>query len=209
MKKELDNIKIKYNDILKNKKLILNKKQSSQSIHKENSIIIDSKIINNNQQYLKSLLNWINPNKSIKTELLYRLSKDGDLFKTFHEKCDNIFPTLIIVQASNGRKFGGYTTLNWSLDSNDLIDNNTFLFSFDENKKYPKKKMFYEDIQKGSDTEYGPYFGQCDLLFKGNMKTCKSYYYEKYNFLDSNILAKNTVDSFSVAEVEIYKIIEL
>ena len=51
----------------------------------------ESLIIENNNQYLSTLSNWINPdkNKNIKAELLNRLTRDVELYKTFHEKCDN------------------------------------------------------------------------------------------------------------------------
>ena len=203
MKKDINNLKEKYDDILN--KIELN--SAKNQLNKTSNIMIDSKIINNNEEYLKSLNNWIKSNKNLKAELLYRLSRDGNLISTFHEKCDNITPTLLIAQSSNNRKFGGYTSLNWSMDSQTLIDNKTFLFSFDENKKYEKKNNNFEDIQKG--VKYGPYFGHCDLMFKNNMNNCKSYNYGKYNFLDGNVLANNTKDSFDVIEVEIYKVIEL
>ena len=51
------------------------------------------------------------------------------------------------------------------------------------------------------------YFGQCDLIFKGNMNSCKSYKYDRYNFLDYKDLANNENESFQVLEVEIFKII--
>ena len=199
MKKEINELKIKYKDIEIKKELNLSQEKSN--------FTIDSKIINNNLKYLESLKTWINPKKIIKAELLYRLSRDGDLISTFHQKCDNKSPTLLIAESLNNRKFGGYTTLNWNLESNQLIDNNTFLFSFDENKKYEKKNKKYLDIQKGNG--YGPYFGLCDFLFYKNMRSCKSYIYGRYNFLNGKELANNEDDAFEVMEVEIYQIIEI
>ena len=66
--------------------------------------------------------------------------------------------------------------------------------------------MQYYDIQRGE--KYGPYFGNCDFMFKGNMKNCKSYKFGEYYFLDEQVLDKNVNESFKVLEVKIYKIIE-
>ena len=62
-------------------------------IIKENKLSISnldsSLIINNNKEYIKILKKLINPNKIIKSELLYRLSRDGKDLSKFHELCDN------------------------------------------------------------------------------------------------------------------------
>ena len=47
----------------------------------------DSKIIDNNEEYIKALKGWISPNEIINYELLYRLSEHGEQFSKFHELC--------------------------------------------------------------------------------------------------------------------------
>ena len=42
--------------------------------------------------------NWINPFTKIKYKLLFRASQDGDSIETFHEKCDNKGPTLVLIK---------------------------------------------------------------------------------------------------------------
>ena len=74
--------------------------------------IIDSLIINNNKNYYASLKNWIDK-PSIQFELLYRLSRNGNEYKTFHDLCDNKGNTLLIVKLSDGHILGGFTTQNW------------------------------------------------------------------------------------------------
>ena len=39
---------------------------------------LDSLVLGDNEEYNKTLKNWINPNMKIKAELLYRLTRDGD-----------------------------------------------------------------------------------------------------------------------------------
>jgi len=50
---------------------------------------LDSLIINDNEKYNDTLKNWINPNLPIKAKLLYRLTRDGEDYETFHKLCDN------------------------------------------------------------------------------------------------------------------------
>ena len=64
-------------------------------ILRRNNFLIDSKIINGNENYMKCLKLWINSSKKIKTELLYRLSENGDKY-SFHLLCDNKGPTLTL-----------------------------------------------------------------------------------------------------------------
>ena len=57
-------------------------------IVKENNLCLDySPILNDNKNYIQTLKKWINPNKNIKGELLYRLSRDGEEISKFHELC--------------------------------------------------------------------------------------------------------------------------
>ena len=42
--------------------------------------------------------NWINPFTKIKYKLLFRASQDDDSIETFHEKCDNKGPTLVLIK---------------------------------------------------------------------------------------------------------------
>ena len=47
---------------------------------------------------------------------------------------------MLLVETTNGRKFGGYTTCVWSVNKGGKKDGKTFLFSLDEKKLYKKKK---------------------------------------------------------------------
>ena len=48
-----------------------------------------------------TLKNWINPEIKIKSELLYRMSRDGIETKTFHNLCDNKGPTIILIKLTD------------------------------------------------------------------------------------------------------------
>ena len=64
---------------------------------------------------------------------------DDDSAQTFHEKCDDVKNTLILIQATNGRRFGGFTTQTWN-DNNGSFkeDQKAFLFSLDNMEAYHK-----------------------------------------------------------------------
>ena len=202
---DIINLKNKVNqlEILVNDLLIFKKDIVGKITFKINSKIVDS--------YFNIILikNWINninneSSKIIKAKILYKLSKDGDSIDTFHQKCDNNSPTLLLVETTNGRKFGGYTTCVWSVNKGGKKDGKTFLFSLDEKKLYKKKKEFENERDIYCRKDAGPTFGGNDLYFYQTLK--KGYSASPYYFLDKNDLAKNIKDDFDIKEIEIFKI---
>ena len=81
-------------------------------------------------------------NKEVKElKKLYQASIDGDSSLNFHSRCDNILNTLVLIKSAGNRRFGGFTTAQWSLSSNVEYkdDPNAFLFSLDKQKIYSYK----------------------------------------------------------------------
>ena len=171
----------------------------------ETQIIIDSNIINYNNNYKTCLKNWINPHQVIKAQLLYRLSKDGSLIATFHKLCDNISPTLVLIESCKGNKFGGYTTCKWATCGKGQIDGKTFLFSLTKNKIFKKREDKLKERDIYCDMSYGPFFGGNDLIFRDSLENCMSKI--PYFFLYNKDLEDNINNSFEVKEVEVYKIL--
>ena len=81
------------------------------------------------------ICNWINPNKNIKTKLLYRVSRDGDGSDIFHKYCDNKGPTIIFAKIKNGYRFGGYSGISWTCEGKCFYDKDAFLFSLNNKLK--------------------------------------------------------------------------
>ena len=178
----------------------------------EKNILKDSKIINDNIEEKETIRRWINPEVSFQTKLLYRLSRDGASIFNFHSKCDYVAPTLLLIEAHDRNKFGGYTTASWDMFGS-IYKNGTktFLFSLTKNKKYLRKEniKYNGDIFSGS-RDIGPWFGIHDLYFYGTMNDLYSYKYSgQCAFLDGNGLVERTnIDnSVVVKEVELYQII--
>jgi hypothetical protein len=55
--------------------------------------------------------------------------RDEGNHRTWHELCDNKGPTLTIIQSSDNWVFGGYTSLNWDMQSGYGEDTKAFLFT--------------------------------------------------------------------------------
>ena len=73
-------------------------------------------------------------NKEIKTRLLYKALNDGDDKKIFHEKCDGIANTLVIVHTKENLKFGGFTTAKWNNKDKEEKDDHAFCFNLNNKK---------------------------------------------------------------------------
>ncbi len=204
--KEIEELKKKIIEITKNQESWIEYKKEKEK--KMNKILnLDSLIIKNNIKYNITLKNWINPNKQIKTELLYRLSRDGISYETFHKYCDNKGPTLTLIEADEGFITGGYTLLDWDSNSKWKNDKDTFIFSLTENKKFIKQNISKSIYCLNS---YGPWFNNFGFELNSRnkfMKECKFQYGNA--FLNANEIIPNEKENkyFDVKEVEVYKII--
>ena len=170
---------------------------------------LDSLIIKDKDIYNIRLKKWICPNKiiEIKPLLLYRLSRDGNNYEIFHKNCDNKGPTLILIKTKEELIIGGFTLLNWDSNSKWKKDNNTFIFSLTQNKKYIKKENNSNSIYCLD--SYGPMFDnfgfECNERNKF-MKECK-FNPENVFFNSYDIIPNKGKDIyFDVEEVEIYSL---
>ena len=120
-------------------------------------------------------------NKRIKRiKKLYQATVDGGDTINFHNKCDNIPNTLVLIKSEGHRRFGGFTPIPWKSEGGYKKDPEmkTFLFSLDNKKIYYLKGkessavFHYKDI--------GPCFGSgFDIGIIGNpIKENKLYTYQ-------------------------------
>ena len=142
--------------------------------------------------------------KNIKYKIIFRSNIDGDCASTFHQKCDKIRNTLILIKASGNKRFGGFTTETW--DGNDINkkDEKSFIFSIDKMKIY--------DIIPGQNAincnpDLGPVFlSQIKLLDKfftqGGTTSTKG---KNYKTLEDFEITDGA-EKFGVKEVEVYQI---
>ena len=104
---------------------------------KLNSTIFNSSTILTHEKSF-DLLNLLGLNKT-SYQLLYRSSTDGLDSKTFHSKCNGVQGTLTVIKTKNSNIFGGYTSADWSGDSQYKSDSTAFLFSLVNSYNVPVK----------------------------------------------------------------------
>ena len=181
-------------------------KEKLEKEEKEEKMIsnLNSLVIGENEKYNKCLKIWINPNLKIKAELLYRLSRDGKEYQTFHNLCDNKGATLTIFRLTDGNILGGYTTKDWDNSNSWKQDQNAFLFSLTENVKcITNSNNSYNAIY--GHNQYGPNFGAINFC---NKKMDEPYITTCSYYTDSNKLYPGKAGNYYKAqEVEVFKII--
>ena len=196
------------NDKIQKEKLDIDKKEEKTINEKNEKIneIFDFKSEIMNTEFFNQLNKWINPEKSLKFELIFKASEDGDNCQTFHKICDGKGPTVTIVKSKNGYIFGGYLTVPFSSDRKAHTDDKAFLFSLSNMKKFkildPEHAVFH--YAKG----WGPYIGRkdnCDLAIKSECLSNKKSYCEpsSYEFKRIDLIGSDE-KFFEVKDYEIY-----
>ena len=142
---------------------------------------------------------------------LYQATIDGGDPKIFHDKCDNIPNTLVLIKSEGKRRFGGFTPLPWKSKGDYVEDSamKTFVFSLDNKKiynlKFPKFAVLHN-------VNNGPCFG-CgfDVGIEGNpikenkLYTCQcSYDYKRDNHALSEYENPNKLRAI---EYEVFQVI--
>ena len=229
IEKELKELKVNYDKIIiENKELkkrIENLENEIKEIKKVlnpefniNRIKIGNKsvIMKENEFDLIHLAIKSRLNKEVKElKKLYQATIDGDGAINFHSRCDNIPNTLVLIKSAGNRRFGGFTTAQWSSPTSAEYkdDPNAFLFSLDKQKIYSYKKdgkaiYNYKD--------YGPTFGcGCDIsilqhgIQEKHLYTYESYSNCSYNYNgDNNALSEDGKgNSIYAAEYEVFQVI--
>ena len=174
---------------------------------KETNNLLSTILINNEEKNL--ITNWINPNSPIKYQLLYKASIDGDLMNTFHKKCDNKGPTLIIVKTTKGKRYGGYNPISWDTTDQWKSHPSTFIFSLDKKKKYiieREDRKKYSSIGAKEHIGFGYYCGDILIYDKctrrnDNRTNGKDSCYnitDKYEFTGEENVTISDYECFSV-----------
>ena len=150
---------------------------------------------------------WISPGKDIKFNLLFKKSTDGNTTKDFHDHCDNKGKTLIIIETTEGRKFGGVTYDNWNTNNSWRTNPKDFVFSLDLNKKYNYSGLVLTTI---GDIKYGFAFGnsrinKVDICFDN--ESLNEGISNSSDSFKTNKELNNGNEKFRTKEIEVYQII--
>ena len=155
---------------------------------------------------------FLSPYHQLLSNLCYSSSIHGNDPKIFLSKCQSISPTVTIYHSQYNEKvfhFGGYTTLKWDssiINDNDIsIGDNTFLFSINNNKKFPfDAGRCSFPIMKTAFTF--PSFGNSDLYCTVNkcnssFPRCFSGAVSCRDFIPLDIMYISSVDVFTVEPI--------
>ena len=144
-------------------------------------------------------------NKKIKKyTLLFRASKDGFKAGNFHSKCDGKNNTVTLVEATNGKRFGGFTDAAWDQSSSYKTGSNGFIFSLDDKSIYYNKDSRYNI---NCNSGYGPTFGGgFDFYLCDNCNSSNSSYDNSGHSYETNgkKYAMAGESSFLVKDYEVY-----
>ena len=198
-------IKERISELEKKVNKLLNEKENKDELKGfENTII-------KNKEEANKILKWICPNNERKVKLLYKATPEENTNDDFHRKCDNKGATVTLIETTKGRRFGGYTSLNWSSDEGWKDDKEAFLFSLDNDKKYDviqdsKYKVF-------SGKGHGPWFGPEGNIglareknyFIGNDAHQENFDHKSYSTTVQNELSGGR--NFNISKLEVYQII--
>ena len=168
----------------------------------------DTKIINNKNK--KEIIKmWISPQENITANLIYSFYNKNIIFfdvRRFHEKCDNK-PNLLVLCQSNNEVFGGFTPLPFLSDNSYGYDNDSFVFSINKLKKYPKIDQ-NNSCSTWKYRNYGPCFSY-DLCFKEHSMNLIQFEQKRYSIPKDFINKENTLnfdDWISLNSLEIFEI---
>ena len=150
-------------------------------------------------------------NKRIKEyRLLFKGKRDGFGSKDFHSKCDNESYTVSFVKSKEGRRFGGFTDVEWDQSNSYKKGSNGFIFSLDNNEIYYNEDSNYNIY---CHSNYGPtfgggLFGGHDFVISDNCdKNNESYDDSGYSYdTKGKEYALAGTYKFYVEDYEVYKI---
>lgn len=210
--KQLDSIYFTLNQFEREKNemksMILNLQEKVRKI--ESYYYFDSLILR--MEEIPLVKNWINPNKEVSMELLYRASLYGDDRKIFHQYCDGKGPTIIFIKTTEGRRIGGYTSIPWEtpVKKGWALDEDAFIFSLDNKMKFDlikgqeNKAVFHDAI----DDDWNFSFGWDIIIYNKCMKSNNSYC-KPTNYTGNNmyLLGQDKKEVyFKVSELEAYSV---
>lgn len=165
--------------------------------------VVQGEIVRNSPE-LELISRRINSDgRNISFDLLYKASVDGGDAKSFHEKCDHAKSSVVLVETTTGKRFGGYTSLSWAGDCIDKSDENAFIFSLDKMLTYGVKSG---EPAIGCYPDFGPVFMGCQIRIYDDAFTNGGTTFEKdlnYNTTE-NYELNGGKREFQVKDIEVY-----
>ena len=143
--------------------------------------------------------------KGVKFNLVYKAFDLDDNSSTFHQKCDKLNMSLVLIETDKDVRFGGFTTQSWEGMNINKIDNNSFVFNLDNS-------IIFDIIKNqpaiGCFPNCGPVFLGCqiriyDKFFKKGGTTChKGLNFETTKDYELN----NGEQKYLIKDIEVYSL---
>lgn len=210
---------------------ILQKNIDSEIISYNHAALIASWISRNNPQSLSDLYSHLNLtstyfdtkdlkiiDKGIKVpyrlRLIYRASRDGFNFDSFHKHVDNKGPAVVFIKIGNkySECIGGYNPVGWYSYGSYIATGDSFIFclplnedgSHQNNHKISRIRPYFIDGAIFDTSNHGACFGYGDIWF-GNRErprygSCTRVYYEN--------TIRDTENEFYAEEMEVFQVLE-
>ena len=143
--------------------------------------------------------------KGAKFTLVYKAFDLDDKAKTFHEKCDKLDMSLVLVETDKDVRFGGFTTKSWKGNCVKKKDNSAFVFNLDNNKIYD---VIPNEPAVGCYPKFGPVFFGCqiriydDFFTKGGSTCHRGLNYKTRKDFELN----NGEQTYLIKDIEVYGI---
>ena len=156
---EINALKEKINNLTERMISLENKLEKLES-KKRNTYGLTDKIIKTEEE-INELFSFISNGRERQFRLLYSPTLEANKKEDFHKNCDNKGSTIILVETSNGRRFGAFASLSWKSNNQWVNDPCACIFSLDNHKKY--NLLLPQNAYYGG-SGYGPHFGLGDQL---------------------------------------------
>ena len=143
--------------------------------------------------------------KGVKFTLVYKAFDMGDKAETFHEKCDKLNMSLVLIETDKDIRFGGFTMKSWEGNNIKKKDNNAFVFSLETNTIF---EVIKNEPAIGCYPKFGPVFFGCqiriyDEFFEKGGTTC----HKGLNFKTKNDYELNNGEqNYLIKDIEVYGI---
>jgi hypothetical protein len=160
-------------------------------------------------------LSWCRSSADLNFNLLHQASTHGFQASTFHQRCDNQGPTLVLVKSTNGHIFGGVNFIPWTSASVYSPSDNNFLFALKDGQHRDDPALFRITQRQNAAYNYssfGPTFGGGhDIYICDNSNSAAG----SYSYLGSTYTGPGASDSalagersFLVADYEVFAILK-
>ena len=141
----------------------------------------------------------------ITLNLLYKATVDSDKASVFHEKCDGADNTLVLIESTNGKRFGGFTSCSWEGNSIEKKDEDAFVFSLDKKEIYD---VLPDEDAIGCYPKYGPVFLGCQIRVYDEFFQNGGTTFEKGVNYDTkeDFELSGGLKTFQIKEIEVYSV---